>query len=141
MENRSIREVNNREEELKGLIHTVRGVEVMFDTDLAALYGVETRVFNQAVKRNLERFPDTFRFQLTVEEYDTIRSQPVILLLRNLKCQSGLLWIVILSVSKNPKILLGLKMSPSLCSGRRCYLCSPTIIVPKRSARQYRNVL
>ncbi|TCD47097.1 ORF6N domain-containing protein [Chlorobium sp. N1] len=72
-------EIVDQGKELQRLIHTLRGVEVMFDHDLAALYGVETRVFNQAVKRNIERFPDTFRFQLTAEEYDALRSQPVTL--------------------------------------------------------------
>lgn len=56
------------QEHIEGRIHTVRGNQVMIDHDLAELYHVETRVLNQAVKRNIERFPDTFRFQLTVEE-------------------------------------------------------------------------
>ncbi len=47
----------------------------MLDRDLAALYQVETKVFNQAVKRNIDRFPDAFRFQLTREETDSLRSQ------------------------------------------------------------------
>ena len=47
----------------------------MLDSDLATLYQVETKVFNQAVKRNIERFPDNFRFRLTNEEYDSLRSQ------------------------------------------------------------------
>ena len=47
----------------------------MLDFDLARLYGVETKVFNQAVKRNIGRFPDRFRFQLTAEEYEDLRSQ------------------------------------------------------------------
>ena len=59
------------------LIHVVRGVQVMLDCDLAKLYGVETKVFNQAVKRNEVRFPPRFRFQLTVEEYESLRSQTV----------------------------------------------------------------
>ena len=49
-------------------IHVVRGVQVMLDWDLAACYGVETRVLNQAVKRNMARFPERFRFQLTKDE-------------------------------------------------------------------------
>jgi hypothetical protein len=56
-------------------IFTVRGVQVMFDSDLAALYQVETKVLNQAVKRNIERFPETFRFQLTQEEFKYVRAQ------------------------------------------------------------------
>lgn len=50
------------------LILTIRGHRVVIDADLAALYGVPTKVLNQAVKRNQERFPDTFAFQLTAEE-------------------------------------------------------------------------
>lgn len=49
-------------------IHEIRGVRVMLDSDLAALYGVETKVLNRAVKRNAERFPERFMFQLTREE-------------------------------------------------------------------------
>ncbi|OGT07922.1 MAG: DNA-binding protein [Gammaproteobacteria bacterium GWE2_37_16] len=60
-------------------IHFVRGQQVMLDNDLAEIYGVETKVFNQAVKRNNERFPEYFCFQLTEEEFDTLRSQFVTL--------------------------------------------------------------
>lgn len=59
------------------LIHCVRGEQVMLDSDLARLYGVETKVFNQAVKRNEQRFPERFRFRLTDDEYDSLRSQAV----------------------------------------------------------------
>ncbi len=62
-------------ESIKNLIYIVRGQQIMLDSDLAALYHVETKVFNQAVKRNLARFPETFRFQLTDEEYEALRSQ------------------------------------------------------------------
>jgi hypothetical protein len=55
----------------------MRGEKVLLDEDLAALYGVEVKVLNQAVKRNLERFPDDFMFQLTPEEADSLRSQIV----------------------------------------------------------------
>ncbi len=60
---------------LKRIIYTIRGFQVMLDSDLAALYKVETKAFNQAVKRNIERFPESFRFQLTTEEYQNLRSQ------------------------------------------------------------------
>lgn len=60
---------------LSDRIHLVRGQRVMLDTDLAELYGVATKVFNQAIKRNLERFPADFMFQLTDEEHDSLRSQ------------------------------------------------------------------
>ena len=56
-------------------IHTIRGLQVMLDRDLAELYGVETKVFNQAVKRNIERFPNDFMFQLSKEEFENWRSQ------------------------------------------------------------------
>ena len=56
----------------------VRGNKVMLDVDLAALYGVETRVLVQAVKRNIRRFPDDFMFQLTDDEWEILRSQFVI---------------------------------------------------------------
>lgn len=52
-----------------------QGVKAMLDQDLAELYGVETKQLNQAVKRNLSRFPDDFMFQLTKEEYKILRSQ------------------------------------------------------------------
>lgn len=61
--------------ELDNKIYTVREIPVMLDSELAEIYGVETREFNQAVKRNLDRFPDEFRFQLTELEYENLRSQ------------------------------------------------------------------
>ncbi len=60
-------------------IFTLRGKQIMLDSDLAKLYQVETKVFNQAVKRNSERFPEDFMFQLTEEEYNSLRSQFVTL--------------------------------------------------------------
>ena len=62
-------------ENIQSLIFTIRGVQVMLDSNLAQLYKVETRVFNQAVKRNIDRFPEEFRFQLTTEEYENLRSE------------------------------------------------------------------
>ena len=64
---------------IESLIHIVRGQKVMLDSDLAMLYGVETRALNQAVKRNLRRFPDDFMFQFTKVEWDSLRSQIVTL--------------------------------------------------------------
>ncbi|MEI6089725.1 MAG: ORF6N domain-containing protein [bacterium] len=61
--------------DIKNMIYLVRGVQVMLDSDLAQLFNVETKVFNQAVKRNSERFPENFMFQLTKKEYDSLRSQ------------------------------------------------------------------
>jgi hypothetical protein len=57
---------------IQNKIFELRGQKVMLDFDLAALYEVETRAFNQAVKRNIERFPDDFMFQLTKKEWDTL---------------------------------------------------------------------
>jgi hypothetical protein len=56
-------------------IHMVRGQKVMLDTDIARLYGVQTKRLNEAVKRNLSRFPATFMFQITPEEGARMRSQ------------------------------------------------------------------
>ena len=60
---------------IQNMIYTVRGNRVMFDFDLAQLYQVETRVLNQAVKRNIERFPEDFMFQLNETEWESISSQ------------------------------------------------------------------
>ncbi len=60
-------------------IYFVRGQKVMVDNDLADLYGVETKVLNQAVKRNSDRFPADFMFELTKQEYEFLRSQFVTL--------------------------------------------------------------
>jgi hypothetical protein len=56
-------------------IYTLRGKQIMLDEDLAELYQVETKVFNQAVKRNSERFPEDFMFKLSEKEYENLRSQ------------------------------------------------------------------
>ena len=66
-------------ERIEQTIRTIRSRRVMLDTDLAKLYGVSTKVFNQAVKRNRTRFPMDFMFQLTVEEATSLRSQIVTL--------------------------------------------------------------
>ncbi len=64
--------------EIKSLIHHIRGKAVMLDRDLAELYGVETRVLNQSVRRNLTRFPEDFMIQLTADEMEILISQNVI---------------------------------------------------------------
>lgn len=63
---------------IQNKIYEIRGQQVMFDFDLAALYQVETRILNQSVKRNIKRFPEDFMFQLTVEEWQNLKSQFVI---------------------------------------------------------------
>jgi len=59
---------------IQARIYEIRGERVMLDLDLAVLYEVETRVLNQAVKRNIKRFPDDFMFQLTIKEWEGMRS-------------------------------------------------------------------
>ena len=65
-------------EQIESLILTIRGKQVILDRDLARLYSVETRVLNQAVQRNIERFPEDFMFRLTKEEFENWKSQFVI---------------------------------------------------------------
>ena len=62
---------------IKSRIHTIRGVQVMLDRDLAVIYGVETKALNQAVKRNAERFPESFMFRLSFVESEKWKSQIV----------------------------------------------------------------
>ena len=62
-------------EQIDGMIHTIRGVRVMLDRDLAQIYGVPTFRFNEAIKRNRHRFPPDFMFQLNREEFDSLKSQ------------------------------------------------------------------
>jgi len=73
---------NNRNltsiEKIEKLIFLVRGQKIMLSTHLAELYGVESRVLVQAVKRNIERFPEDFMFQLSDEEFENLKSQFVI---------------------------------------------------------------
>jgi hypothetical protein len=76
---------------LERLIHVIRGQRVMLDADLAALYEVPTKALNQAVKRNLERFPEDFAFQLSKDELESWRSQ---------------------IVTSNPGALMGLRRPP-----------------------------
>ena len=65
------------QEIIEGKIFLIRGKKVILDKDIAELYDVETKILNQAVKRNIERFPEDFMFQLTKEELNNLRSQIV----------------------------------------------------------------
>jgi len=65
----------NKLERLQKLIYEVRGQKVILDSDFARLYEIETKALNRAVKRNIERFPDFFKFQLSAEEYVCLRCQ------------------------------------------------------------------
>lgn len=70
--------VEQNSADIQNLIYVVRGKQVMLDSDLAQLYQIETRILNQSVKRNINRFPERYRFQLTREEYEDLKSQFVI---------------------------------------------------------------
>jgi len=74
--------IKKSDNEFIDLVYTIRNKRVMLDQDLAKMYDVETRILNQQVKRNIEKFPETFRFQLTKEEFkdfkDNLTSQNVI---------------------------------------------------------------
>ena len=65
-------------ERIEQRIFVIRGERVILDSDLAQIYGVETRVFNQAIRRNIGRFPEDFMFGLTTEEFESLMSQIVI---------------------------------------------------------------
>jgi hypothetical protein len=69
--------VTPRPENLAPLVHAVRGEKLLLDADLASLYGVATKVLNQAVKRNRDRFPTDIMFQLSAAEWEVLRSQSV----------------------------------------------------------------
>lgn len=56
-------------DQIQNKIYRIRGIDVMLDSDMAVLYGVETREVNQAVSRNLDKFPDDFMFELTADEF------------------------------------------------------------------------
>lgn len=59
---------------IEHMIYIIRGNKVMLDTDLAKLYGVETKILNQAIKRNIDRFPEDFMFQITQEEFRSLNT-------------------------------------------------------------------
>ena len=74
-ENKLISQQKASNEEIKNLIYTIRGKQVMLDSDVAMLYHYETKNINKAVKRNINRFPEDFCFQLTESEFQTLRFQ------------------------------------------------------------------
>lgn len=75
---------------VQNLIYEIRGHKVMLDSDLAVLYGIATHRLNEAVKRNIERFPVDFMFQLTKEEYEILISQFAISNKQDLIFQNGI---------------------------------------------------
>ncbi|MFM9963397.1 MAG: ORF6N domain-containing protein [Planctomycetaceae bacterium] len=72
-------------DQIEPLIHEIRGQKVVLDSDLAALYGASTKALNQAVRRNIDRFPADFLFQLTSEEVAGMRLQIVTASKRNIR--------------------------------------------------------
>ena len=94
-------------ERIENRILFVRGQKVLLDTDLAGLYGVETRALNQAVKRNLERFPTDFMFQRSAKEFENWRSQIVM---------------------SKPGAKMGLRRAPSKSA---CMSCVPSCVCAK----------
>ena len=76
--NKQLDVVKYETEDIKNLIYTIRGKQVMLDSDVAMLYQCETRIINQAVKRNRDRFPERFCFKLTESEVENLKSQFVI---------------------------------------------------------------
>lgn len=75
---RKIRKENDPVEIITRKILIIRGSKVILDRDIAELYGVETRIINQAVRRNINRFPKDFMFQLSKKEFENWKSQIVI---------------------------------------------------------------
>ena len=63
------------EKKILKIIMVIRGQKVILDSDLAALYGVETKRLNEQVRRNIDKFPEDFMFQLTKEEFENLKSQ------------------------------------------------------------------
>lgn len=88
-------------EDIKNLIYTIRGKQVMLDSDVAMLYHYETKKINQAVKRNIDRFPEKFCFQLTEDEFSHLRSQIVTLNESNIKAEQENNWSQIVTSSKS----------------------------------------
>ena len=87
--NEDLNVVKYEVEDIKKKIYTIREKQVILDSDIAKLYEVETRRINEAVKRNLKRFPTEFCFQLNEEEYNNLKSQIAISNLEkeNMRCQ------------------------------------------------------
>ena len=65
----------SNKQEIENRIFTIRGVQVLLDTHLAEMYNVDTKRLNEQVRRNLDRFPESFRFQLTNSELENLKSQ------------------------------------------------------------------
>ena len=73
--NKELEEIKYNIDNIKNLIYTIRGKQVMLDSDVAKLYSCETKYVNRVVKRNIERFPEEFCFQLEQNEFQNLRCQ------------------------------------------------------------------
>ena len=91
---------------LKSRIYTIRGMQVMLDEDLAELYSVKTKVLNQAVKRNMRRFPEDFMFKLDKHEFNNLRSQIVT------SKRGGTTWGAFVFTEQGVAMLSGVLTSP-----------------------------
>lgn len=133
-------------ERIESKIYFIRNKKVMVDKDIAVLYGVETKVLNQAVKRNLERFPEDFMFQLTKEEAENWMSQSGALKNRHSRSQS-----VTLKKGKNIKYFpyafteQGVAMLSSVLNSRTAILVNiqiiRTFVKLKESLISYKDIL
>jgi len=113
-----------KNDDIQRRIDTIRGVQVMLDSDLAEFYGVNVKRLNEQVKRNIERFPQEFRFQLTTDENYLLGSQIVTSdNEHNLRCQTG--------ASKNKS--LKSQFATSNTKGGRRYLPLSFWRIPERS--------
>lgn len=88
-------------QDIKNLIYTIRGKQVMLDSDVAMLYNYETKKINQAVKRNIDRFPEKFCFQLTEDKFSNLRSQFVTLNENHINFEQKNNWSQIVTSSKS----------------------------------------
>ena len=118
---------------IQSKIYEIRGCRVMLDSDLAALYQVETKALKQAVKRNIDRFPDDFMFQLTKEEMESLRSQVMTLEKEtgdetNLRSQT---------VTSNSIIVFLLVLLPKLLFIHNLILFQPWNILRRLSATRF----
>ena len=100
-ENNDLNLVKYETIDIKSLIHCIRGKQVMLDSDVAMLYHYETKKINQAVKRNIDRFPEKFCFQLTEEEFLNLRSQIVTLNEININAEQENNWSQFVTSSKS----------------------------------------
>lgn len=117
-ENRNIAPINEKEnvvtyeiENIRNLIYTIRGKQVMIDSDVAMLYKTETKRINQTVKRNIERFPEKFCFKLTQIEFENLKSQFVTSSLRNENLYGGRRKIPLVFTEQGIAMLSGLLKS------------------------------